>query len=113
MVARSGANNYHLGWRANGDSFDVALAVNRVLAAGRHAWRLCALSARFDTGDYLVELTDTQRAAISALGLEIAAWDALCRGAGQKIATRLSPHARPHVSVNALVSAPGAGRGRC
>ena len=40
--ARGGAQLYHLGWRANGDSFDVALAVNRLLAAGSHAWRLRA-----------------------------------------------------------------------
>ena len=75
-VARGDAKPYHLSWRANGDSFDVALAVNRVLAAGGHAWRLGAVSNQLDAGDYLVELTASQRAAISGLGLKSASWEA-------------------------------------
>ena len=43
-AARGGAKLYHVGWRANGDSFDVALAVNRALAAGARAWRSLAAS---------------------------------------------------------------------
>jgi hypothetical protein len=73
-VARGDAKLYHLSWRANGDSFDVALAVNRVLAAGGHAWRLAAASKQPskqpEAGDYLVELTPSQRAAIAGLGLK-------------------------------------------
>ena len=63
--AHGGTRLYHLGWRANGDSFDVALAVNRVLAAGGHAWRLRATSNQLDAGDYLIELTASQLAAIA------------------------------------------------
>jgi hypothetical protein len=69
-AARGGAELYHLSWRANGDSFDVALAVNRVLAVGGRAWRLGAASNQLDAGDYLVLLTPSQRAAISTLGVK-------------------------------------------
>src|ERR1700730_19387684 len=74
--AHGGAQLYYLGWRANGDSFDVPLAVNRVLAAGGHAWRLRATSNQLDAGDYLIELTASQRAAIADLGLKSAPWEA-------------------------------------
>jgi len=75
-AARGGAKLYHLGWRANGDSFDVALAVNRVLAAGGRAWRSRAASSQLDAGDYLIELTASQCAAIAGLGLKSALWNA-------------------------------------
>ena len=74
-VASGAATPWHLSWRANGDSFDVALAVNRVLAAGGRAWRLRAASNELDAGDYLIELTAPQRAAITDLGLNAAAWE--------------------------------------
>jgi CobB/CobQ-like glutamine amidotransferase domain len=76
-AARGGAKLYHLSWRANGDSFDVALAVNRVLAAGGRAWRLRAASGQLDAGDYLMELTASQCAAIASLGLKSAPWNAV------------------------------------
>ncbi len=66
---------YHLGWRANGDSLDVALAVNRALAADARAWRLRADVDQADAGDYIVELTAKQHAAVAGLGLESAVWD--------------------------------------
>jgi hypothetical protein len=70
MPAASGAGKPHrLSWRANGDNLDVALAVNRVLSAGGRAWRLRAGDASFDAGDYLLELTARQHAAIARLGL--------------------------------------------
>lgn len=75
-AARGGARLYHIGWRANGDSFDVALAVNRVLAAGGRAWRLRAPSNHLDAGDYLLELTAPQRTAIAGLDLKSAPWNA-------------------------------------
>jgi hypothetical protein len=74
--AHGGAKLYHLGWRTNGDSFDVALAVNRILAAGGRAWRLRSTSNQLDAGDYLTELTASQRAAIAGLGLKSARWEA-------------------------------------
>ena len=54
-VGGGAARPCHLSWRANGDNLDVALAVNRVLAAGGRAWRLRADDAPFDGGDYLLE----------------------------------------------------------
>jgi len=72
---RGGAKLYHLGWRANGDSFDVALAANRVLAAGGRAWRARDVSNSLDAGDYLIELTASQRAAIADLGLKTTPWE--------------------------------------
>ncbi|HWZ73243.1 MAG TPA: hypothetical protein VN326_17440 [Casimicrobiaceae bacterium] len=75
-AARGGARLYHLGWRANGDSFDVALAVNRLLAAGGRAWRLRAAANQLDAGDYLIEITESRRAAIAGLGLKSALWEA-------------------------------------
>jgi len=75
-AARGGAELYLLSWRANGDSFDVALAINRVLAAGGRAWRSRAASGRLDAGDYLIELTASQCAAIARLGLKSAPWNA-------------------------------------
>ncbi len=74
--AHGGAKLYHLGWRTNGDSFDVALAVNRILAAGGHAWRLRSTSNQIDAGDYLIELTASQRAAVAGLGLKSTPWEA-------------------------------------
>jgi hypothetical protein len=66
----------HLGWRANGDGFDTALAVNRLLAAGARAWWLQARRDGADAGDYLVEVTRAQRAALGRLGIAIVAWHA-------------------------------------
>src|SRR5215831_12025457 len=45
----------HLGWRANGDGFDTALAVNRLRSSGARAWWLQTSHAPADAGDYLVE----------------------------------------------------------
>jgi hypothetical protein len=74
--AHGDAKPYHLGWRANGDSFDVALAANRMLAAGGRAWRLRAVEGQADAGDYLIELKSDQHAAIAQLGLRTARWEA-------------------------------------
>jgi hypothetical protein len=70
MPAANGAGKPHrLSWRANGDNLDVALVVNRVVAAGGRAWRLRADAAPFDGGDYLLELTARQYAAVRRLGI--------------------------------------------
>jgi len=71
--ARGDTKPYHLGWRANGDSFDVALAANRMLAAGGRAWRLRAVEGQADAGDYLIELKSHQHAAIAQLVASAAA----------------------------------------
>lgn len=76
MSAGSGvAELRHLSWRANGDNLDVALAVNRALAAGARAWRLRASEVPFDAGDYLLELTSRGQAGIGRLGLKTARWE--------------------------------------
>ena len=75
----------HLSWRANGDNFDVALAVNRVLAAGGRAWRMRVGDNHVDAGDYLLELTARQRAAIERLGLNAALWEGNLPGDAQPL----------------------------
>jgi hypothetical protein len=64
----------HLGWRANGDGFDVALAVNRLLAAGGRAWWLARNSDAGEAGDYLVEVSPEQHAAFARIGVAVGAW---------------------------------------
>lgn len=72
MASGDGAAGlYRLGWRTNGDNLDVALAVNRALAAGGRAWRLRAATAAADAGDYIAELTPARRAAVAALGVRL------------------------------------------
>ena len=64
----------HLGWRANGESYDVALAVNRLLAAGARAWWLTGRDSGAEAGDYLVDVTAAQHDALSRLGITSEAW---------------------------------------
>jgi|SRR5690242_15712076 len=78
----------HLGWRANGDGFDVALAVNRLLAAGARAWWIQAGRDGADPGDYLVEATRARQAALGRLGIAIAPWHA-------EVPAGASPISRP------------------
>ncbi len=65
---------HHLSWRANGDSFDVALAVNRLLATGVRAWHLCSAAGEVDAGDYLLDLDASRCGAIAGLGLKVTPW---------------------------------------
>ncbi|HVO88976.1 MAG TPA: hypothetical protein VMV45_10570 [Casimicrobiaceae bacterium] len=65
---------FHLGWRANGDSLDVALAANRLRAAGSRAWWLRNRHDHADAGDYLVELSAGQIDALAHLGLSMFPW---------------------------------------
>lgn len=65
---------FHLGWRRNGDRFDVALAVNRLRARGARAWRVAADRDASEVGDYIVELEPGQRRQVEALGLRIEPW---------------------------------------
>lgn len=64
----------HLGWQANGDGFDTALAVNRLLAAGARAWWLERPHGTVEAGDYLVEVAPAQGSALARLGVAIAPW---------------------------------------
>ena len=64
----------HLGWRANGDGFDTALAVNRLRAAGARAWWLQRAHETAEAGDYLVEVEPRQAAALARLGVSVGSW---------------------------------------
>lgn len=64
-----------LSWRANGDGFDVALAVNRLLAGGAEVWWLTAAAAPAEAGDYLVDASATMLDAIRPLGLALSPFD--------------------------------------
>lgn len=86
MPAGSGAAKLcHLSWRANGDNLDVALAVNRTLAAGARAWRLRTREGPFDAGDYLLELTARGQGGIGRLGLKTVPWEGRVPGAAQPL----------------------------
>lgn len=64
----------HLGWRANGDGFDVALGVHRALAAGARAWWVSSARDEAEAGDYLLALSASQRTGLAHLGLALADW---------------------------------------
>lgn len=64
----------HLGWRANGDGFDTALALNRLRAGGARAWRLERAHDAAEPGDYLVEISSAQAAALARLGVSLEPW---------------------------------------
>src|SRR5512146_888740 len=66
----------HLGWRANGDGFDTALAVNRLRAAGARVWWLQRAQEAVEAGDYLVELRAGHAEALARLGVAVEPWRA-------------------------------------
>jgi hypothetical protein len=55
-----------ISWRVNNDSFDVALAVNRLLKAGEAVWWLTEAGDGVEAGDYLVERSRGARDILSA-----------------------------------------------
>ncbi len=59
----------HLSWRRNGDNFDVALAVNRLLAHNHPVWWCLKPSGTIEAGDYLLEGPPDLADRLSALGL--------------------------------------------
>ena len=61
-----------IGWRANGDGFDVALAVNRLLAAGARAWKVSRNGEGADAGDYVVQASPAQLDALARFGVTLA-----------------------------------------
>ena len=64
----------HLGWRANGDRYDVALAANRLLAAGARAWWLTGSREGVEAGDYRIDVSKEQHDALARLGVASEAW---------------------------------------
>jgi len=74
----------HLSWRRNGDGFDVALAVNRLLAHGHPVWWCQKPQGAVEAGDYLLEGPAALAARLSALGLSATRWSGrLPQGARQ------------------------------
>lgn len=64
----------HLSWRQNGDSFDVAVAANRLLAHECAVWWCLKPSGSAEAGDYLVEGSPDIAERLSALGLSTTHW---------------------------------------
>jgi len=63
-----------LGWRDNGDSLDVALAVNRLLRKHVRAWWVTRNEAAAQAGDYLVDVSVRESEALAAWGLRARTW---------------------------------------
>jgi hypothetical protein len=64
----------HLAWRRNLDSFDLALAANRVAARGAPLWWLGASGPAHEPGDYLIEVDEQTAARIAAFGIVAEPW---------------------------------------
>ncbi len=65
----------HLAWRRNLDSFDLALAANRVAARGAPLWWLGAAGSTHEPGDYLCEVDDRTADRVARFGIAATAWD--------------------------------------
>lgn len=83
---------WHLSWRANGDSFDVGLLANRVLARGARVLWLEQSAGAAEAGDYLVDDFGGLPAAASALGVIASVWNG-------KPPVHALPLARPSLSL--------------
>jgi hypothetical protein len=64
----------HLSWRRNGDNFDVALAVNRLLAHNHPIWWCLKSSGTAEAGDYLLEGPSSLAERLSALNVSTVRW---------------------------------------
>ncbi|MBV9552210.1 MAG: hypothetical protein JO032_05395 [Alphaproteobacteria bacterium] len=64
----------HLAWRLNSDSFDVALAANRLAAHGASLWWLGASGPAHEPGDYLCEADDAAEGRLAAFGVAAERW---------------------------------------
>jgi hypothetical protein len=65
----------HLAWRRNLDSFDLALAANRLASRGAHLWWLGASGPRHEPGDYLCEVDAAFAERLASFGIDARAWD--------------------------------------
>src|ERR1700691_865259 len=65
----------HLAWRRNLDSFDLALAANRVSARGAPLWWLGGSGPAHEPGAYLIGVTARTAARIAAFGIVAEPWD--------------------------------------
>jgi hypothetical protein len=64
----------HLSWRRNGDNFDVALAVNRLLAHNHPVWWCLKPAGTVEAGDYLLEGPSGLAERLSALNVSAVRW---------------------------------------
>ena len=64
----------HLSWRRNGDNFDVALAVNRLLAHNHPVWWCLKPAGTVEAGDYLLECPSGLAERLSALNVSTVRW---------------------------------------
>src|SRR5579885_1269904 len=65
---------FHLAWRSNLDSYDVALAVNRLAARGTRLWWLGAAGAGHEAGDYLCDVDANGAERLYQFGLAAVPW---------------------------------------
>ena len=66
---------FRVSWRTNGDNFDVALAINRLLARGTPVWWCTRHCGPAEAGDYLVDSSRELEDGFKELGVSIAPWD--------------------------------------
>ncbi len=66
---------HRLSWSLNGDSLDVAVAANRLAAAGCDVWRCLEPCGPLEAGDYLAELDGKLAARLHAAGVSVEVWD--------------------------------------
>ncbi|HWU40453.1 MAG TPA: hypothetical protein VN203_22625, partial [Candidatus Acidoferrum sp.] len=64
----------HLSWRRNRDNFDVAVAVNRLLAHNHSVWWCLQPSWTIEAGDYLLEGSSLLAEQLAAFGLTTTRW---------------------------------------
>jgi hypothetical protein len=66
---------FHLAWRRNLDSFDLALAANRIAARGAPLWWLGAAGPTHEPGDYLCEVDHPTADRVARFGITATAWE--------------------------------------
>ncbi len=64
----------HLSWRRNGDSFDIPLAVNRLLAHNYRVWCCLDSLGKVEAGDYLFDGPPNLAERLYGLGLSTTRW---------------------------------------
>lgn len=65
---------HRLSWFLNGDRLDVAVAANRLAAAGFEVWRCLEPEGAAEAGDYLVEVSPALAGALHATGIRLEPW---------------------------------------
>jgi hypothetical protein len=63
-----------IAWRHNLDGFDVALAINRLMARGAPVWWLGGSGGAIEPGDYLCEVGDDVAARLARFGVIATPW---------------------------------------